>query len=122
MAGRMIVLFICSEDKAMSQMPVVVVTGAAQGIGKGTSRYLLERGYTVIMVDKNREAGKRTLAEYQPLANRSELHFVCAGIRQEEAGLAALRFASGRCGMLVGLVNYAAIAKQDTGPVERLSL
>ncbi|HYQ92755.1 MAG TPA: SDR family oxidoreductase [Candidatus Competibacteraceae bacterium] len=106
----------------MSQIPVVVVTGAAQGIGKGTSRYLLERGYTVIMVDKNREAGEQTLAEYRPLASRSELHFVCADVSQEEAVVAALQFVAERCDTLAGLVNNAAIANQNTGPIEQLSL
>lgn len=47
---------------------IAAITGAASGIGLATTRALLERGATVVMVDRNREALDKLAAELGPRA------------------------------------------------------
>ena len=35
-----------------------MITGAAQGIGFGTARYLLDKGWCVAIIDGDRQAGQ----------------------------------------------------------------
>ena len=100
----------------------VLVTGAAQGIGKGISRYLLQRNYVVTMVDRDRTAGERTLAEYEALAEPGKLHFFCADVSRESEVEAAVKFVKQHIGKLTALINNAGIANPLSGPVEQLSL
>jgi len=48
---------------------IALVSGAAMGIGKETSRQLLEEGVTVIMTDKEAEALEETAAELEEYKN-----------------------------------------------------
>ena len=105
-----------------SKTSVALVTGAAQGIGKGITCFLLEHGYTVVMVDQNESAGENTLAEYRSIASPARLYFVCSDISREADVEAALAFVHQHCGRLDALVNNAGVAGAAAGPVEQLSL
>ena len=43
----------------MNKQRVAMVTGAGQGIGKAIASRLLQDGYTVIIAEKDREAGRK---------------------------------------------------------------
>lgn len=97
----------------------VFITGAAQGIGLGISRYLLQLGVRVVMADQDAEAGGEAVEALQKLG---EVRFVHTDVSEESSVSAALHFAHATFGGLDGLVNNAAIADPDNGPLEELSL
>ena len=45
----------------------VIVTGGAQGIGKGIAKHLLAAGYAVVIADIDTEAGEEISQEYKGL-------------------------------------------------------
>ena len=51
--------------------PVIVVTGAGQGIGKAISLYFAERGYDVAALDKNLENALATAKEAEELGTKA---------------------------------------------------
>lgn len=98
---------------------VVLVTGGAQGVGRGIAQAVLAAGGRVLIGDVDGEAGRACLDEwqagdaaaFQPLDVSRE-----ASVQRFVAG--ALR----RFGRIDGLVNNAGIADPHTGPLERLDL
>ncbi|HET6432507.1 glucose 1-dehydrogenase [Dyella sp.] len=98
---------------------VVLVTGGAQGIGRGVAQAVLAAGGRVLIGDTDSEAGRACLDEWQvgdaaaflPLDVASE-----AGVRRWIAA------AGKRFGRIDGLVNNAGIADPHTGPLEQLTL
>ena len=52
---------------SMKKQKVCIITGGAQGIGKGISLCLLKSGYAVIAADIDRQAGKECVQEYKSL-------------------------------------------------------
>ncbi len=101
------------KDKA------VLVTGGAQGIGLGVSRYLLQLCARVVIADRDAEAGAEAADQ---LAALGDVRFVQTDVSDEESVAAALHFTHGTFGQLDGLVNNAGIADPDNGPIEALSL
>ena len=97
----------------------VLITGAAQGIGLGISRYLVQLGVQVVLADQDREAGEEAEAALQHLGTA---RFVHTDVSDESSVAAALHFAHGTFGDLDGLVNNAGLADPDNGPLEELSL
>lgn len=51
----------------MKGLPIGIVTGGAQGIGKATAKRLLEKGMNVVIADVDDEAGAETVREYKHL-------------------------------------------------------
>ena len=98
---------------------VAVVTGGAQGIGKGIAMNLLGRGYKVALLDFDREAGEETQAE---LSHIGELCFVDADVSDENQVRRAIGEVTQRLGAPTALVNNAGIANPFNGPIEELSL
>lgn len=95
----------------------VVVTGGAQGIGRGISAYLLDQGWCVVIADKDTEAGEECLATH-----RGDLHFVPTDVTDENAVQHCLKKACDHHGQIHALVNNAGLANPENGPLENLSL
>ena len=98
---------------------VVLVTGGAQGIGKGIVRHLLMSGRRVAMADIDAEAGAETATLFRGLG---ELHFHEADVSDETRVRGWIEDAVGRFGRIDGLVNNAGISDPDGGPIEKLAL
>jgi len=98
---------------------VVIVTGGAQGIGKGIARYLLERGHQVVIADVDGEAGQETREEYQRLG---EVAFIETDVSNEGSVQRCVQRAVERHGRIDALINNAGLARPPREPVETLSL
>ncbi|MDX9753337.1 MAG: SDR family oxidoreductase [bacterium] len=103
----------------MSYNQTVLITGGAQGIGKGITRYLLQQGYAIVIADIDPEAGNETMAEYQGLGS---LLFIHTDIADEEQVQSALARTEKEMPPLRALINNAALANACSGPLEQLPL
>ena len=86
---------------------VALVTGGAQGIGRGIARALGGLGWQVAVADVRRS---------------SDFFFVRTDVSREAAARACVRAVAKRFGRLDALVNNAGIAEPHSGPVEKLDL
>ena len=84
---------------------IVLVSGAAQGIGAADARLLIADGASVVLTDILTEVGSDLAAE---LGERAA--FVPLDVTSAESWARAVAFAESRFGALTGLVNNAAIA------------
>lgn len=100
-------------------LQTAIVTGGAQGIGKGISRRLLTDGWRVVIADIDPEAGAEAAAE---LASLGDIRFVAADVRREADAAACVRRAVEDGTPLGALVNNAGIAAPRLAPVESLRL
>ncbi len=96
-----------------------LVTGAAHGIGFAIAAGLAEQGMHVLGIDAD-DAALPAAAE--ALADSGRVVLIPGDVADEAQVKAAMREAKRRLGGLDALVNNAAIAAAETGPVERLSL
>lgn len=101
-----------------------IITGGAQGIGRGTVQHLLERGWRVAALDKDAEA-LAALAVIAP--GDALLTATCdvgkeAAVRDAFARVTAWQDAAGEDAGLDLLVNNAGIADPVSGPIEDLAL
>ena len=69
----------------MADVPVAVVTGAGQGIGRATAAVLIEEGYRVVLADRNQD---RLDAAAGPLGERAVPMLADVGDEDAVAGLA----------------------------------
>ncbi|NJB84711.1 hypothetical protein GGR26_000456 [Lewinella marina] len=99
------------------EQPVIVITGAGQGIGRATAIYLAGRGYRVALLERDAEAGREALAEVE---SRGEGLFVETDVAEEEAVRRAIDRVVATWGGIDYLVNNAGFAINK--PVEELSL
>jgi NAD(P)-dependent dehydrogenase (short-subunit alcohol dehydrogenase family) len=83
---------------------VAIVTGAAQGVGKGTAMALLERGASVFLVDIQADVLKATTAELRELGPVEPL---VADLRDPDSAPRIVAAAAGAFGAVHGLVNNA---------------
>lgn len=97
----------------------IVVTGGAQGIGKGITLHLLQLGAAVVVADLDAEAGNETAQEY---ASSGELRFVETDVSDESSVAQMIAAAAAWRPDLYGLVNNAGIANPGSTPVEQLEL
>lgn len=84
------------------QNKVVVVTGAAQGIGEAYARALAAEGASVVVADLNVEAGEKVAADVGGL-------FVRTDVSSHESAAALVKQVTAAYGGVDGLVNNAAI-------------
>jgi NAD(P)-dependent dehydrogenase (short-subunit alcohol dehydrogenase family) len=98
----------------------ILITGGAQGIGKGIAEHLLSRRHNVVIADVDDEAGEACLAEYQAFAG--QLSFVHCDVGVEAQVEACIKDMLERHQSIHALVNNAAIADPDNGPIEELGL
>jgi len=98
---------------------VALITGGAQGIGKGIAEYLLTQGMQVVIADIDESAAQNTVAELESLGT---IRFITTDVTKEHAVQYAITWTLETLGQLDGLVNNAAIANPDNGHVEDLSL
>jgi NAD(P)-dependent dehydrogenase (short-subunit alcohol dehydrogenase family) len=98
---------------------IAIVTGGAQGIGKGIAARLLAAGYGVVIADNDAGAGRETLAE---LAGAGPVWSVETDVADEASVAACVAAAIGHGGRLDALVNNAGIARAPRVPVESLAL
>jgi NAD(P)-dependent dehydrogenase (short-subunit alcohol dehydrogenase family) len=98
---------------------IIVVTGGAQGIGRGIVETLLTAGASVVIADHDQEAGEELL---DLLAQPDRLLLVPTDVRLEPQIERCLVEAIKRFGAIDGLVNNAGIASPGRTPVTELSL
>lgn len=96
-----------------------LVTGGAQGIGKGIAQRLLQLGMNVLIADLDAEAGTETEREFAGLGS---VRFVHTDITNEESVADCLRQLSEWSEGLHAVVNNAAIANAGGRPVDQLTL
>ena len=99
---------------AKKTQKVALVTGGAQGIGKGIAMLLAARGYRVVAAD--RDAGAGAALDLPGVA------FVRCDVSREPSVRACVRGVVKRFGRLDALVNNAGIASPATAPLEKLPL
>lgn len=98
---------------------VVLVTGGAQGIGRGIAQAVLGAGGAVAIGDVDAEAGKACLREWD--AGAAAL-FLRLDVGRESSVRRFVQAAQGVYGRIDGLVNNAGIADPHTGPIAELAL
>lgn len=86
---------------------VIVVTGAAQGIGEATASLCAERGAAVVLVDFNREKGEAAAAKIR--ATGATADFVATDVRDSDQVKAVFDFVAQKHGRLDGLVCAAGV-------------
>ncbi len=96
-----------------------LVTGGAQGIGRGVAKHLLERWMRVAVADIDEAAGRECVDEYRDLG---DIRFLKTDVTREEAVAACVRETVSSFGGLYALINNAGIAGPFNGPVEELAL
>lgn len=89
---------------ARVQDKVVVITGAAQGMGAAHARLFIEEGAYVVLTDLNEEKGKALAAE---LGERA--HFVVQNVTSEEDWQRVVQETEEKFGAIDVLVNNAGI-------------
>ena len=93
---------------------VVLITGAAQGLGAAIARRFLAKGDEVFICDVNDEAGKAAAAEMGAKA-----HYQHLDVTKEADWVAAFAAVTKACGRLDVLVNNAGINIRE--PVEEMT-
>lgn len=98
---------------------IVIVTGGAQGIGRGIVETLLAAGASVAIADHDQEAGEELL---ERLKQPQRLLLIPTDVRLEPQVERCLAATLDRFGAIDGLVNNAGIASPGSTPVTDLTL
>ena len=93
---------------------VVLLTGAAGGIGAVMTDALLAAGHAVAAVDRNRAALERLAARHERAKDR--LHPIVADLASEAACQSAVAAARSRFGPIEALINNAGIGMSSVRP------
>jgi len=106
-------------DAAPLTDKVVLVTGGAQGIGRGIAQSVLAAGGHVFIGDLDAEAGSACMKEWNA---GKRAGFAVLDVSREASVRRWMASALKQFGRIDGLVNNAGIADPHTGPLEALSL
>jgi NAD(P)-dependent dehydrogenase (short-subunit alcohol dehydrogenase family) len=98
---------------------VAIVTGGAQGIGKGITKKLLAEGMAVVLADLDPEAGEETRAELKGLG---PVRYLRTDVSDEKASENCIIYCVEEFGRIDALVNNAGIAGPHNAPLEKLAL
>lgn len=101
----------------MKPHPVVLITGAAAGIGKATALAFARLGYRLVLTDLKAESGPALLAEIK--AAGAEARYVVADQAEEAAAVLAVRTAMEAFGRLDVAVNNAGTEGDQTLRLEQ---
>jgi len=105
---------------------VAVVTGGAQGIGKGIVFQILRAGANCVCADIDSEAGNLLLAQYEQENNKKDdeqrLMFVKTDVSKEEEVERLVNSVMKQFSRVDTLINNAGVANPYKGPIEELSL
>ena len=96
---------------ANSEGKVVLITGAARGIGFATAQLMAEQGWRVAILDRDQEALDEAIAQFDGKALR-----IFQDVSDPQAASQAIRACVDHFGQLDALVNNAGVA--DFGPIE----
>lgn len=97
---------------------IAVVTGGAQGFGKGIVEGLLQQGAYVQAIDLNEKVGKQTLEEFENLGYAGKVIFTKANIAKSEELKSAVQDAVSAFGGVDLLISNAGVLK--AGPLHEL--
>jgi len=101
------------------QLPVILITGGAQGIGKGVAAYFLAKDWRVVILDRDADAVETCLTD---LGHPERLKAFTTDVARENEVMSAVAGTMAWAGRLDAVVNNAGIADPDTGPIEALEL
>lgn len=100
-----------------TDIPAVLITGGAQGIGRAAAQRFLQAGWQVVIADSDAAAGA---AAETALAALGPVRFIAADIAREAEVTQLIAAAREHCGRLDALINNAAILRNK--PLAELSL
>jgi len=80
--GKSVLGFLLVNMKVQGK--IVIITGAAQGLGKAFARRLLQAGAKVCISDIREEVAKDTLAEFEQVAGKENVHFLKCDVTKED--------------------------------------
>lgn len=89
---------------------VIIVTGAAMGMGKATAEVLVDYGAKVVVADFNEEEGKKVADE---LNKKGEALFISVNVSKEDEVKAMVEKTVEHFGRLDGALNNAALTPDD---------
>lgn len=98
---------------------VVLITGGAQGIGRGIAQAVLGAGGRVVIGDLDEDAGEACLQEWQ-VGERAAFHKL--DVSREASVRRWIKLALDRFDAIHGLVNNAGIAEPHQSPLHQLPL
>jgi NAD(P)-dependent dehydrogenase (short-subunit alcohol dehydrogenase family) len=96
---------------------IAIITGGAQGIGKAIARAFLEKGWSTVIADTDREAGEETAREFDTLG---KISFIQTDVSNEDQVAKLVEMTMHRFGRIDALINNAGISINK--PLETLSL
>lgn len=95
---------------------VVIVTGAAGGIGRAIVQSLLADGHSIAAVDRDEGALRRLTDEFQEFDAAGRLHTIVCDLRLVRACEEAVDSAVGRFGRAEAVINNAGIGVSSLRP------
>ncbi len=106
-----------SIDRTRLEGRVMIVTGAASGIGRASAQLLARRGAKVLVTDVNAAGGEETVALIASTGGQA--HFLRVDVSKEEEVKAMVAEAVSRFGGLHGALNNAAVEANTFAPMHQ---